>query len=95
LAEGVKPEKDRGSFDRTMEIYRDLFDCLFSYLEEINHYIDIGLVSSKQVASLKYWLNEISSPRFGEPVRFGPFIDHYGYEGVRSLMTKFGVNQAR
>jgi hypothetical protein len=91
LAEGVKPESERKSFDRPMELYRDIFDTFFTYLERVNHSIDIDLISKEQVSSLEYWVKQVASPRFGPPVEFGPFIDFYGYTGVRALMRKFKV----
>ena len=91
LAEGIKPEGTRGSFTREMEIYRDLFDGLFSYFDEINHYVDIKLVTSTQVASLRYWLEQIAAPRFGQGVNFGPYLSRYGYAGTVELMKKLGV----
>lgn len=91
LAEGIKPEQDRATFTRPMEIYRDLFDGLFSYLEEINHYVDIGLVSPTQIKSLTYWLEQLSRPRFGDQVQFGPYIQAYRYPGTVALMRRLGV----
>ena len=91
LAEGIKPEGARGSFTREMEIYRDLFDALFGYFDEINHYVDIKLVTAKQVASLRYWLEQIAAPRFGNGVTFGPYLHCYGYSGTLALMEKLGV----
>jgi hypothetical protein len=91
LSEGVKPESERNSFDRPMELYRDIFDSFFTYLEQTNNIVDINLVSLNQVASLKYWVQQVAKPRFGPPVEFGPFIDYYGYIGVRQLMRKFEV----
>lgn len=91
LAEGVKSEKDRGTFPRQMEIYRDLFDALFSYFDEVNHYVEIKLVTTRQIGSLRYWLVQVASPRFGREVNFAPFLRDYGYPGTIALMKKLGV----
>jgi hypothetical protein len=91
LAEGIKSEKDRVIFRREMVIYRDLFDALFTYFDEVNHYVEIELVTIEQIGSLEYWLLQVASPRFGPEVNFAPFLRDYGYPGTIALMKKLGV----
>jgi len=92
LTSGMKPETEKHSFNRSEELYRDLFDEFFTYLEEVNHFIDIGLIEQGQVSALKYWLEELAAPRFVSGSVFNAFIKHYGYKGVIRLMQKFGVS---
>lgn len=91
LVEGIKPETERRSFTRPQEIYRDLFDHFFAYLEEVNHFIDIQLIERHQVSSLRYRLEQIAAPRFATGNPFETFLIHYGYSGVLDLMKKFEV----
>lgn len=95
LASGIQPESKEDNFTREQVIYRDVFDALFVYFEEVNHYIEIGLIDSKQVRSLKYWLEQVAKPRFGGNVEFGPFLKTYGYPGVLALMAKLAVERPR
>ncbi len=92
LVDGMKPETEKRSFSRPHEIYRDLFDHFFAYLEEVNHSINIGLIDREQVSSIRYWLEQIAAPRFANESPFHGFITHYGYSGVQELMTKLGVH---
>ncbi len=92
LLPGMQPENQKKFFSRTQVIYRDLFDELFTYLEQINHFIGIGLIRTEHVESLSYWLRELANPRFGSPTTFIPFIEHYQYTGVLELMKRFKVN---
>jgi hypothetical protein len=68
-----------------------MFDKFFAYLDRINHYLAIGLFDVKDVYPLKYWLDQIKASRYTSPEDnvFMPFIDFYGYHGVRALMKKF------
>ncbi|MET0389526.1 MAG: hypothetical protein ABW321_26370 [Polyangiales bacterium] len=72
-------------------MYRDLFDRFFGYLDRINHYISIGLISTRDVASLDYWLEQIIAPRFA-PARdrqlFVAFLERYGYDGTLELSRR-------
>lgn len=92
LGEAMSPEVKMSEFDWQAILYRDLFDYFFGYLERINHYIVIGLITAKDVSGLEYWLQQIASPRFtGTPV-FHDFIQAYGYTGVLDLMKKYEIN---
>jgi len=91
LANAMLPEVQKGSFEWQEILYRDLFDHFFNYLERLNHCIGIKLITVKDVASLKYWLQQIAAPRFGDKPVFIDFIRAYGYLGVLELMNKFGV----
>lgn len=88
-------EPEKCVFDWQQMLYRDLFDHFFEYLERINHYISIRLISIRDVASLKYWLEQIAEPRF-MPKRqrsiFLDFIEAYEYQGVTELAARFGVS---
>jgi len=101
LAEAMRPEDEKERFTWEEVVYRDSFDYFFNYLEDINHFINIGLVSIRDVESLKYWVKEIAMPRFAEemdrPQRsiFGDFLESYRYIGVFDLMKKFRINANR
>jgi hypothetical protein len=78
-------------------MYRDLFDHFLDYLERMNHYIKIRLISAGDVGSLRYWLEQLDRPRFlpaNEQQLFRIFIDRYHYDGVRELMSLFLANKA-
>jgi hypothetical protein len=91
LAAAMSPEAEVGSFEWQAVLYRDLFDYFFGYLERINHYIDIGLITAGDVSSLRYWLRQIASPRFAKNPIFHSFIQAYGYAGVIALTKKYGI----
>jgi hypothetical protein len=94
--EAMLPEEDAKNikWDWQHMMYRDIFDKLFAYLERTNHYIAINLISTRDVASLKYWLQQIRAPRFLPPEQqdvFLGFISRYGYSGVQQMMSRFGL----
>jgi hypothetical protein len=94
MIEAMLPEEDsdKGDWDWQHMMYRDIFDSFFSYLERINHYISINLISKKDVASLSYWLEQISDPRFLPPdhkTLFLRFIERYNYQGVLEMTRRF------
>jgi len=91
LVEAMSPEANKRDFAWQAVLYRDLFDHFFGYLERINHYIDIGLITAKDVSSIEYWLKQIASPRFVRTPVFHDFIQFYGYGGVIQLMKKYGI----
>jgi hypothetical protein len=91
MAEAMSPEAKRGEFDWQAILYRDLFDYFFGYLERINHYINIGLITVKDVSSIDYWLRQIASPRFVKTSIFTDYLQAYDYSGVLELMNKFGI----
>jgi hypothetical protein len=92
LHKALLPEQVKGEFTMQQMIYRDLFDHLFTYLERINHYININLISISDVSGLEYWMRELSNPRFTDQPVFTSFIDTYEYDGVKELMVKFGID---
>ncbi len=94
LAEAMAPESSDCQFDWQHMLYRDLFDHFFDYIERINHYIAIKLISESDTSSLKYWLEQIAAPRFAPPdqkSRFLSFIKRYEYDGVTEMMSRFEI----
>jgi hypothetical protein len=91
LIEAMAPEERKPTFGWQGVLYRDLFDHLFSYLERINHYITIRLITVDDVASLEYWLRQLADPRFVETPVFVDFLERYEYSGVFELMHKFNI----
>ena len=95
LMGAMAPEEKKGAFDWQEMLYRDLFDHYFDYLERVNHYISIRLITTHDVANLRYWLEQLAAPRFvTEPV-FEEFIQAYGYPGVLELGGRFGIDLHR
>lgn len=97
LLEAMLPREDadRSSWDWKHMVYREVFDRFFSYLERINHYISIDLISVSDVASLRYWLEQIARPcSLPQEHRtlFVCFMDRYRYSGVRELMGRFRIS---
>jgi hypothetical protein len=98
MREAMLPEEDSGKaeWDWQHMMYRDTFDKFFEYLERINHYITIRLVSEKDVASLRYWLEQLVEPRFLPPEQrllFQHFIDRYHYQGVREMIGRLHADR--
>ena len=94
LTEGMRPESEGGSFPFPQVLYRDYFDYFFTYLERVNHYIEINLFTVDDVSSLRYWLGRIASPPHapkGRPDPFRGFVEGYGYTGVVELMKRFSI----
>ena len=96
MRQAMLPEEDSGEADWDWQhmMYRDIFDKFFNYFERINHYISIRLIAEKDVASLKYWLEQVSAPRFlpeDQKTLFMRFLKRYEYRGVLELMRRFGV----
>ena len=92
LVAAMMPEQDRGPFEFQEMLYRDLFDHFFHYLERINHYITIRLITINDVVSLEYWLRQLAFPRFVEVPVFIDFLQTYEYSGVFELMHKFKID---
>lgn len=91
LAAAMIPENEKVGFTTIEVLYRDLFDHFFAYMELINHFIKIKLISINDVWQLRYWVEQIAKPRFaGEPV-FDKFLKYYGYSGVIELIGKFKI----
>lgn len=88
----MKPEEEKGSFSWQEMLYRDLFDHFFSYLERVNHYISIRLITVNDVSSLEYWLKQLASPRFVDQPVFIDFLRAYDYTEVFDLMTRFNID---
>jgi hypothetical protein len=94
LATAMRPEEETTGFNWQEVMYRDYFDHFFGYLERINHSREIRLIRKQDVSSLKYWLEQIGTPRFlgaGDRSVFPDFLEYYGYSGVMALMREFGV----
>ncbi len=86
-----KPEQaDFGWID---VLYRDKFDIFFTYLERLDHYLRIGLISQADVSSLSYWAQKIGSTRVTEagPLVYKVFVMRY-YPSIEFLMKRFNVD---
>ena len=94
MTNGVKTETEKASFEFPLIIYRDSFDKLFQFFENINHYINIGLIDIEDISPIKYWLEQVNKNRFNDEPVFKGFIEYYEYEGVTELMNKFSISPA-
>jgi len=93
LREAMRPETEKHEFTWEEAICRELFDVFFTYLENINHFLDIGLIRRRHVAALRYWLEQVAQPRHCEEPVFEGFLKHYEYTGVLELMDRLGVSR--
>jgi hypothetical protein len=57
-------------------------------------YVEIKLVNAKDLRILRYYLQEVVSPRLADhqPI-FNDFIEEFGYEGVFRLCKKLRVSR--
>lgn len=68
-------------------VYVETFDKFFSYLEQINSFINMGLIKIEDVSVLNYLANRIYSIKAnGKPV-FRDYLEHYRYDGVLNLIN--------
>lgn len=104
LSKALEPEPDneKVNFDFPLVLYRDVFDQFFTYLDRINHYINVGLFGIRDIEALRYWIQELQNPRYLEAgkdtQKFNPFldfVDKYGYLSVKELMVKFALESKR
>jgi hypothetical protein len=88
----LEPPDGRGGFFWQEVLYRDVFDRFFSYLDMLNHYLNIGLIEQKDISAIRYWLEQISGSRLAneKPV-FNDFLVFFGYKGVIELFHKFSI----
>ena len=91
LEEAMKTEEERQVFEWPLIVYRDSFDRFFQYLENLDHYINIGLIETKDITPIRYWLQQVNHYRFNDKQVFTNFLEHYQYTGVFSLMKKFDI----
>lgn len=66
-------------------IYVDVFERLFQYLEDVNAFIESGLVEWKNVETLWWWANHLCELQInGKPVFLG-YLKAYDYDGIIRL----------
>lgn len=87
------PDDGRDGFIWQEVLYRDIFDHLFTYLDLINHYVEIKLIKDEDIKILKYWMEQIARSELagGRSIFYG-YIKKFGYEGVNRLSQRLGVN---
>jgi len=66
-------------------IYIDVFDRFFEYMEEINSFIEMGLVNKADVKLLSYWANRIISLKYLQTEIFIEYLKYYKLSGVFAL----------
>ncbi len=62
----MKPEEEKSDFPFPLVLYRDIFGRFFTFLERINHHIEIGLIEVSDVRPIEYWLQQIAAYRFSQ-----------------------------
>lgn len=92
LEEAMKTEEERQAFEWPLIVYRDSFDRFFQYLENLDHYINIGLIETKDITPIRYWLEQVNHYRFNRKSMFTKYLTHYQFSGVFSLMKKFDIH---
>jgi len=70
-------------------VYVDVFDRLFQYLEQVDSFVDIGLVRSKDVLPLSYWADRVCRMSIGGRKVFQDYLAHYQYSGVLCLADRY------
>lgn len=86
------PTDGRNGFTWQEVMYRDTFDKFFTYIHMINHYLEIELLEQKDVAILKYWMEQVSSPKvYDKKPIFTEYLVAFDYTGVLAFCKKLGV----
>lgn len=94
LEHHVTREKENRAFTDDELTIRDIFDHLLNRLERIQSFIRTGLLSYRHVRPyLDYWAvqvveAEVSDPKVNRIVALRRFVEIYGYNGVRLLLSK-------
>jgi len=93
MVPSITPDDGQDGFTEQEVMYRDIFDHLFTYLELMNHYVEIKLIRSDDISILKYWFQQIAGSELahGKPI-FQKFLQKFEYIGVNSLSKKLNVN---
>ena len=89
----LEPPDGRNGFFWQEVLYRDTFDRFFSYLDMLNHYLNIDLIEKKDISAIKYWLEQINGSQLAnnKPV-FNEFLIFFGYAGTIELFQKFSID---
>ena len=82
------PETKKVNFSKEEVVYQDIYDYYFDYLERVNHYIEIGLFSTKDVETLCYWVRLIDRPKPYYKGSFESYLKEYEFDGVFDLFEK-------
>ena len=73
-----------------LAVYIDTFDTLFTFLAQVEHYINVGLLQEQDVVRLAYWLTlieKLPSPDDDQPI-FPPYLKKFHYHGVLDLAAR-------
>jgi hypothetical protein len=78
---------DRLAFDHKQMFIRDCFEELFDRIEQLQHFVNIGLLHFDDVAlPLEYYARKIVA----DLPAFEPFLLEYGYPNAHELLTRAG-----
>jgi hypothetical protein len=92
MSPDLVPKDGRDGFTWQEVMYRDIFDKFFTYIHMINHYLEINLLEKKDIAVLKYWMEQVCKSKLHnkKPI-FKDYLVSFGYTGVVSLCKKLEV----
>lgn len=88
LYKGLTPSNNK-HFGQQGALYRDAFDNFFTYLENIESFIDNDLIEQKDVEPLNYWLRKIQADVH---LSYLAYINKYKFDRVLHLMKRFHIN---
>lgn len=73
---------DRG--DACTVLYVNAFDRLFTYYEQMKHYVGIGVIRAEDIRSLGYYLVKVTNKTVnGDTIPlFDPYLTRFGYTEV-------------
>lgn len=69
---------------------RVIFDDFFTYVDLLNHYVNLKLIRVEDIKPLQYWMTQIfNSPITKDKSLFHDYLKYYKYTGVFELNEKF------
>jgi hypothetical protein len=76
-------------------MYRQCFDHLFTYLDNVYRQVEADAVILRDIRELKYYLEQICTYPYAIGPKpdevFQPFLAAFGYDGVVALGRRFGI----
>ena len=70
-------------------IYRDSLGRLFEYLEQMYHFINMGLIKAKDVKQLQDVLDRIANPRWIDKETLNTYVRQF--DDIEKLMKLYGI----
>jgi hypothetical protein len=92
MQEALETEAKRMDFAWPRSYYQECFDRFFEYLSLIDHYISIGLFTTRDILPLHYWLKLVANPKYvGNKDVFRAYCEYYGFDGVFNLLQRMEI----